>query len=122
MTFFPRVLSLLLPSTFGDVVGAVKVFFVFHFLTTHVGRFALTEGPSMLPTLNVRGDWVCIDHTFRRGWGVKVGDMVDYHHPMVHGAGGIKRVMGMPGDYVVKDGGGGKGRMMIQVRLLCLEV
>ena len=42
-----------------------------------------------------------------------MGDVVDFHHPMVRGAGAIKRVVGMPGDFVVKDdggeGGGGKG-------------
>ncbi|CAF9908054.1 hypothetical protein IMSHALPRED_006568 [Imshaugia aleurites] len=34
---------------------------------------------------------------------------------MVQGAGAVKRVMGMPGDFVVKDGGEGRGKMMIQV-------
>lgn len=44
-----------------------------------------------------------------------MGDVVDFHHPMVRGVFGMKRVMGMPGDFVVKDGGEGKGEMMIQV-------
>lgn len=44
-----------------------------------------------------------------------MGDVIDYHHPMVRGVFGMKRVMGMPGDFVVKDGGEGKGTMMIQV-------
>ena len=35
---------------------------------------------------------------------------------MVQGSGAIKRVMGMPGDFVVKDGGEGRGKMMMQVR------
>ena len=55
------------------------------------------------------------DFTYTKGRGVQVGDVVDFHHPMVQGAGGIKRIMGMPGDFVVKDGGEGKGKMMIQV-------
>ena len=48
---------------------------------------------------------------------------MDFHHPMIRGAGAVKRVMGMPGDFVVKDAGGdeegeGKGKegRMIQVR------
>lgn len=69
----------------------------------------------MLPTMNVRGVWVYTDFTYTKGRGVQVGDVVDFHHPMVQGAGGIKRIMGMPGDFVVKDGGEGKGKMMIQV-------
>lgn len=56
-----------------------------------------------------------IDNTYRRGRGVQVGDVVDFHHPTVHGAGVVKRVTGMPGDFVVKDGGEGRGKMMIQV-------
>ena len=36
---------------------------------------------------------------------------------MVRGAGAIKRVVGMPGDFVVKDDGGegGGGKVMMQV-------
>lgn len=75
----------------------------------------------MLPTINVREVRVYIDHSYRRGWGVKVGDVVDFHHPLVQGAGAIKRVMGMPGDFVVKDRGDGRGKMMIQVRGLSLQ-
>lgn len=114
MTSVPRFLSPLRPI-FRDAIVVVKFFFVAHFLITHVGRFALTDGPSMLPTINVRGVWVYIDNTFRRGRGVKVGDVVDFRHPMEQGAGGIKRVMGMPGDFVVKDGGEGRDKKMIQV-------
>lgn len=62
-----------------------------------------------------------IDNTFTKGRGVKVGDVVDFHHPMIRGVGGVKRVMGMPGDFVVKDGDEGRGKMMIQVRYPCLE-
>lgn len=72
----------------------------------------------MVPTINARGVWVYTDFTSRRGRGVKVGDVVDFNHPMIQGAGAIKRVMGMPGDFVVKDGGQGDGKMMIQVRHL----
>lgn len=118
MTFVPRFLYLLRPTTVGDVI---KFFFLGHFFVTHVGRLALTDGPSMLPTINVRGVRVYIDNSYRRGRDVKVGDVVDFHHPMERGRGAIKRVMGMPGDFVVKDGGEGRGKMMIQVRGLSLE-
>ena len=75
----------------------------------------------MLPTINVRGVWVYIDYTCARGRGIKVGDLVDYQHPLLQDANLLKRVMGMPGDFVVKDGGEGKGKMMIQVGGLCLQ-
>ena len=121
MTFLPRFPSPPRSPAFQTFVLFVKSVFIGHFVSTHVGCFAGTEGPSMLPTINVRGVRVYIDNTFTKGRGIKVGDVVDFHHPMVQGVGGIKRVMGMPGDFVVKDGGEGKGKMMIQVRHLCLE-
>ena len=116
MISFSRFLSPLRP-TFRSVIAIVQLFCIGHFLTTHVGHIALTDGPSMLPTINVRGVWVYIDNTFRRGRGVKVGDVVAFRHPMKQGDEGIKRVMGMPGDFVVKDGGEGRGKTMIQVRV-----
>ena len=102
-------------------VGVLKGLFALHFFSTYVGHFALTAGPSMLPTINVKGVRVYTDNTYSRGRGIKVGDVVDFHHPLDRGEGGIKRVMGMPGDFVVKDGGEGNGKMMMQVRRLCFE-
>ena len=121
MTWVARLLPRLPRLTFGDTVVAVNIIFIGHFLTTHVGSFALTAGPSMLPTINAQGVWVYIDKTFRRGRGIQLGDVVDFQHPMVQGVGVMKRVMGMPGDFVVKDGGEGSGKMMIQVRGLRME-
>ena len=51
-----------------------------------------------------------------------MGDVVEYHHPLVRGVSAVKRVMGMPGDYVVKDGGEGEGKMMIQVLYRKLKI
>ena len=80
----------------------------------------------MLPTISARGDGVLISKSHRRGRGVKVGDLVDFEHPLVPGVRAIKRVLGMPGDFVeVGDWQGGgrsvgqenmEGAMMIQVR------
>ena len=56
------------------------------------------------------------NYAYRRGRGVKVGDVVDFHHPMVPGSGAVKRVVGMPGDFVARGGEGGTGGMMMQVR------
>lgn len=54
----------------------------------------------MLPTLSAAGDGVCISARHRRGRGVRVGDCVDFEHPLVPGVRVIKRVVGMPGDFV----------------------
>ncbi|KAL8717056.1 MAG: hypothetical protein Q9225_005664 [Loekoesia sp. 1 TL-2023] len=73
----------------------------------------------MLPTLAAQGDLVWISSYYRHGKGVKVGDLISFKHPCVPGAAALKRVGGMPGDFVMRDvyeGGDGKGReMMLQV-------
>lgn len=71
----------------------------------------------MLPTIAVRGDWVWIDKAYRRGRGITVGDVVSMKHPLMPEEGAIKRVLGMPGDLVLRDTPGVEGGrgMMIQV-------
>ena len=64
----------------------------------------------MLATMSVRGDSVLILRTYRRGRGIQVGDVVNFQHPLFPRIGVVKRVGGMPGDLVCKDGG-----KMIQV-------
>ncbi|KAI1284327.1 LexA/Signal peptidase [Xylaria sp. FL0933] len=58
-------------------------------------------GPSMLPTFLVTNEWFVTDKRYRRGRGVRVGDCVVYSIPVDPGEEGLKRVMGMPGDYVL---------------------
>lgn len=72
----------------------------------------------MLPTLAAQGDSVCVSSRYRHGRGVKAGDLVSFRHPCVPGTLAIKRVVGMPGDFVMRDvvDGQGSGReMMLQV-------
>jgi inner membrane protease subunit 1 len=54
----------------------------------------------MVPTISARGNWCYVNHLFRRGRGVKVGDVVVFTHPMVAGAKAAKRVIGLEGDFV----------------------
>jgi inner membrane protease subunit 1 len=69
----------------------------------------------MLPTLAATGDAVYVSKLYRRGKGIKVGDMVNFKHPMFPEMGAIKRVVGMPGDFVARDSPGTGNGMMIQV-------
>ena len=39
-----------------------------------------------------------------------VGDLVDFVHPIIPGIGAVKRIVGMPGDFVVSHYTGGIGR------------
>ncbi|KAJ4181779.1 hypothetical protein NW755_010777 [Fusarium falciforme] len=70
----------------------------------------------MLPTFTVDGDWILCDHTRRYGRGVSVGDLVVYRIPVFTNQWGVKRVTGMPGDYVSVGTPGDPGEeLMIQV-------
>lgn len=69
----------------------------------------------MLPTLAADGDMVWISSRYRYGRGVKVGDMVSFKHPCVPDAAAIKRVVGMPGDFVMRDVHDGRNDTMLQV-------
>ncbi|KAI0024527.1 LexA/Signal peptidase [Xylariomycetidae sp. FL0641] len=74
-------------------------------------------GPSMLPTFAVMQEWFVTDKRCRRGRGVAVGDCVLYTIPVEPAEEGVKRVLGMPGDYVLLNspGDGPACRNMIQV-------
>jgi len=69
----------------------------------HVATVQLSEGPSMYPTFNYRGDWLLISKLYSNGKGIQVGDVVRFNHPTIYGAHGAKRVLGMPGDFVCRD-------------------
>ncbi|KAI1639685.1 peptidase S24/S26A/S26B/S26C [Biscogniauxia mediterranea] len=58
-------------------------------------------GPSMLPTFMATQEWFVTDRRCRRGRGVRVGDCVAYGIPVETGEEGVKRVVGLPGDYVL---------------------
>ncbi|CAL3966657.1 hypothetical protein PZA11_003240 [Diplocarpon coronariae] len=83
--------------------AAVKTIFFTH-LYVQYGPFPSgTYGASMLPTLEVIGDFVLIDKRFRRGRGVLVGDVVCFDSVVETGGRVIKRVVGLGGDYVMLD-------------------
>lgn len=54
----------------------------------------------MLPTFNLFGDWILIDMRCGLGRDVGVGDLVAYKIPIKRYQMGVKRIIGMPGDFV----------------------
>ncbi len=72
----------------------------------------------MLPTINVRDDFLVISRRHARGRGIRVGDVVSYWHPVEADVSVVKRVIGMPGDFVLRDTPGSDSDMMIQVCVL----
>ncbi|RDW88632.1 hypothetical protein BP6252_00664 [Coleophoma cylindrospora] len=73
------------------------------------------SGASMLPTFEVLGDHLLISKLYRKGRGVEIGDIVSFDSVAEPGERVIKRVLGLPGDYVLKDTPGSGSSEMIQV-------
>jgi inner membrane protease subunit 1 len=81
------------------------------------------SGPSMYPTIQYNGDYLLVSKLHRYGRGVKVGDIVTVRNPFLFRSEAGKRVLGMPGDYVLygEPNGDvpleqGEDALMIQVR------
>ncbi|KAJ3516071.1 hypothetical protein NM208_g14894 [Fusarium decemcellulare] len=97
-------------------VSFVKAACLVHLGLTYGYTISPAQGPSMLPTFTVDGDWILCDHTRRYGRGVSIGDLVVYRIPVFTNQWGVKRVTGMPGDYVSVGTPGEPGEeLMIQV-------
>jgi inner membrane protease subunit 1 len=105
------------------VLNTLKFVALTHLIWEYVISMAPASGPSMLPTFEVVGEWLLVSRLHRFGRGISVGDVVAYNIP-INEEMGVKRVLGMPGDYVLMDTptdgerrGGGGGGSMIQVCL-----
>ncbi|KAI2621769.1 LexA/Signal peptidase [Hypoxylon sp. NC1633] len=105
----------LLGHPFRALVYAGKALALGHMCATYMYSAGYGWGPSMLPTFLVRDEWFVSDRSYRRGRGVRVGDCVVYSIPVEPGEEGIKRVLGLPGDYVLLNSPGVGSGNMIQV-------
>ena len=99
------------------------MFLAGHIFVGYVLEYGWCDGISMLPTFNSFGDAVLISKYYRRGRGVKVGDVISYAHPVLPEVRGLKRIVGMEGDFVLRDTPGiapeeGEEKML-QVRANC---
>ncbi|KAL2141080.1 hypothetical protein VTI28DRAFT_2878 [Corynascus sepedonium] len=100
---------------FRVILTTLKFVAFTHLLWEYVISMAPASGPSMLPTFEVLGEWLLVSKLHRFGRGVAVGDVVAYNIP-INDEVGVKRVLGLPGDYVLMDtpddGGAGSGSMI----------
>ncbi|GFP55771.1 mitochondrial inner membrane protease subunit 1 [Trichoderma asperellum] len=96
-------------------ISTLKITCLAHLTLSHLLQVSPAQGPSMLPTFTVDGDWIAADMTARLGRRIKVGDLVLYKIPIFASQNGVKRVIGMPGDYVSLGTPGERGEeQMIQ--------
>ncbi|KAF8917717.1 peptidase S24/S26A/S26B/S26C [Mucidula mucida] len=87
------------------LLAITNVFCIAHLFFDYVGRPALTAGPSMLPTLAARGDWIIEDRlsvrrdpvTFARG------EIITLKSPQDPLQIVCKRIVGLPGDTICVD-------------------
>lgn len=108
--------SSLLGHPFRLFLGAGQTLALAHVFWQYGYSIAPGSGPSMLPTFLVWNEYFVTDHSFRRGRNVKVGDCVVYTIPVEPRDQGVKRIIGMPGDYVLLNSPGSKNDDMMQVR------
>ncbi|KAK2002032.1 LexA/Signal peptidase [Colletotrichum falcatum] len=73
------------------------------------------SGPSMLPTFEIAGEYLVSAKGYRYGRNVVVGDLVSYKIPIFPKATGVKRVVGMPGDFVLFNSPDSQKKKMVQV-------
>ncbi|KAI0814615.1 LexA/Signal peptidase [Xylaria sp. FL0064] len=86
---------------FRLLYAAGQTFCLAHMIWAYGFSIGSGWGPSMLPTFLIMNEWFVADKRYRRGRGIRVGDCVVYSIPVEPGQEGLKRVMGMPGDYVL---------------------
>ena len=115
-------MSRFLGHPFRVLVVAGKTVALAHLTYAYGYSIGWGSGPSMLPTFLVINESFVISKHYRRGRDVKVGDVVNYNIPDARGEEGVKRVIGMPGDYVLLNSPAAKNDNMIQVCFCGREV
>ncbi|ROW09180.1 hypothetical protein VPNG_05691 [Cytospora leucostoma] len=93
---------------------AAKVLAAAHLFWVYGYDWGRVSGPSMLPGWSVWGEGAIISHWYRRGKGIQNGDLVRFKIP-INDEVAIKRVLGLPGDYVLINTPESGSDAMIQV-------
>ncbi len=95
--------------------GTVKTVAAAHLFWAYGYAMGPASGPSMLPTIESWGEWLLVSKRHRHGRHLRVGDLVVYTVPIYPDTEGVKRVLGLPGDYVLMNSPDSDGDVMIQV-------
>ncbi|KAH0717705.1 hypothetical protein KY285_013736 [Solanum tuberosum] len=87
-------------EAFQQTLFVAKFLCGIHVTNSYICTFALTQGPSMLPTFNLTGDLVLAERLSTRFEKMQRGDVVLVRSPENPRKIVIKRLMGMGGDTV----------------------
>jgi inner membrane protease subunit 1 len=114
MPIFQSLVTRYAGHPFRLFTATLKTVFAAHLFHEYAYSVSGTWGASMLPTFHVTKDWVLISRFYRRGNGIVIGDIVTFDSVVEPGERVIKRVLGVEGDYVLRDTPG-ESNIMIQV-------
>ncbi|EXJ55957.1 hypothetical protein A1O7_08888 [Cladophialophora yegresii CBS 114405] len=84
----------------GTSIAAVSLWTL---IARNLVTYGPSEGPSMYPTIPSQRSYNILSRRHKHGRNIQVGDIIVYQSPMFQGRRACKRVIGMPGDYVVRD-------------------
>lgn len=70
--------------------------------SAYLYNVGFTEGASMEPTIPNSTSWLGVNQTYRKGRGIQIGDCVQIRSPQQPNVIAGKRVVGLPGDYVLR--------------------
>ncbi|KZT75187.1 LexA/Signal peptidase [Daedalea quercina L-15889] len=73
-----------------------------HLFAGHVGWINSVDGPSMLPTMSARGEWI-LENKMVKPESLRRGDLVTYLSPLDPTRMVCKRIVGLPGDVICVD-------------------
>lgn len=78
-----------------------SIVLLWHYFLENFYSVSGSTGVSMLPTMYMSGEWIIISKLHKHGHNVRVGDVVCARHPVFANEWVTKRVIGMPGDFVL---------------------
>ncbi|CAB4379105.1 mitochondrial inner membrane protease subunit 1 [Rhizophagus irregularis] len=90
-------------SFFKKIEWAIKFACFVHLIGEHVTEVTMCIGPSMLPTFNMIGDIVVLEHFSPKLKRLEIGDVVVCISPTNPWRAVCKRILGMPGDRICID-------------------
>lgn len=113
--FKTRFHQIYLGHPFRVLCATAKLLAAGHVAVTYFYSWGAVTGPSMLPGWEIWGEGAIVSHLHRHGVGVRVGDVVKFKVPTTDDD-AIKRLAGLPGDYVLVHSPESGRDEMIQVR------
>lgn len=87
----------------SKIPSAIGFLLFVHVFSTYFYTYGFTVGISMMPSMPSDFRMIIISKYYRRGRELRVGDVVSFKHPLSSDTTAVKRIIGMPGDFVLRD-------------------